>query len=62
MEPISNQQFSHDFKKFVWQEPNAWVINYHVIPKKPFSIDPPKKSEESKKDLDKEKDQKNKKQ
>lgn len=56
-DPISNQQFIHDFQKFVWQEPNAWVVNYKSVPK-PFNLDAPEKPEKPKKDLDKEKDPK----
>ncbi len=57
VDPVSNQQFSHDFQKFVWQEPDSWVVNYKAVPK-PFNLEGPVKSDKTKKDQDKPKDPK----
>ncbi len=60
MDPISNQQFSYDFQKFVLQDPNVRVVHMQGIPK-PFSLVPPEKSEKSKKDIKKQKQEETKK-
>ena len=57
MNPISNQQFSYDFQKFVLQDPNIHTIHMQATPK-PFSLTPPEKSGKSKKDVKKQKKQK----
>lgn len=57
MNPISNQQFSDDFHKFILQDSVTRVVNMNYVPKKPFSLDPPKKSDKSKKDLKKQNQQ-----
>lgn len=61
MDPISNEMFSHDFQKFVLQDPNVRIINTNVDPPKPFDIKPPEKSSRSKKDVAKQKNQEKKK-
>lgn len=52
VDPISNQQFSHDYQKFVFQDLSAIPLPPVGTPKIPFHIPSVKKS---KKDLDKEK-------
>ena len=61
-EPISinqfyNQDFTHDYHKFVLQDPNPKVnpLNHFIYPPKPFEI---KKTSKTKKDLKKDKDSK----
>lgn len=54
MDPIANQQFSHDFQKFVLQDPNVRIIEQKVPPK-PFDVDTLGKVKKNKKDLEKEK-------
>lgn len=51
MNPIENKKFSDDFQKFVLQD-GMRVVHIEHPPKKPFSLDPPKKSDKSKKDKD----------
>lgn len=53
MNPISNQSFSHDYIKFVYQNPDVRVIHYGLYPAKPFKVDAPEGSEKTKKDLKK---------
>lgn len=60
MNPIDHQMFSHDYPKFVYQTPDPYPQNPIKMPK-PFSIDPPEKSNKSKKDLSKQKDRSKKK-
>lgn len=55
--PISNQVFSHDFPKFVYQTPDIQVINAQHTPK-PFSLQAPEKASKTKKELDKQKQRK----
>lgn len=55
MDPISDQMFSHDFQKFVLQEPNVRVVRYNLKPSKPFDINAPDKTSKPKKDLNKQK-------
>ena len=56
IDPTSNPIFSHDFQKFVFQEPNVRMVNmYHEQPK-PFEINSPEKSKKSKKEKDSKKD------
>jgi hypothetical protein len=52
MDPITNQQFSHDYQKFVLQDPNVRHIYMQAVPK-PFSVLPPEKTGKSKKDMKK---------
>jgi len=53
MDPY-NQIFWNDYlHKFVYQDPNAIFVE--KTPQKPFSLDPPEKSEKPKKDLEKQK-------
>lgn len=49
--PIENAQFSHDFQKFVLQDPSNIPMGPVGIPKTPFSL---KKTEKNKKDVKKE--------
>lgn len=49
--PISNQQFSHDYEKFVFQDLTAIPLSPYGTPKIPFFVPSPKKT---KKDLEKE--------
>lgn len=60
MDPISSQ-FSYDFQKFVLQNPNVREFYYQIELKKPFSLDPPDKSDKTKKDLKKQKEEQKKK-
>ena len=53
MDPISNQSFSHDYVKFVFQTPDARVVYRATPPPKPFEVKAPEKSEKSKKGKDK---------
>lgn len=56
MDPIDNTLFSYNYQKFVLQDPNVNLVNMHAHPPaKPFSLDPPKKADKSKKDLGKQK-------
>lgn len=55
MDPISNQIFSHDYLKYVLQDPNVRIVERVLPPStKPFEIKP---SEKTKKDLKKKKSQ-----
>lgn len=54
MNPISNQ-FSHDYKKYVIQDPNVQIVHRNLPPPKPFKLEPPEKSQKTKKDSDKKK-------
>lgn len=56
MDPISGQVFSHDYPKFVFQDPDVRV-NPAAHPPKPFDLNAPKKASKSKKDLGKQKKQ-----
>jgi hypothetical protein len=56
MEPLSNQQFSHDAVKFVYQQSDVPVVPSQ-LPKKEFKINTPDKSKKTKKDQDKNKEQ-----
>lgn len=54
MNPISNQQFSHDAELYVYQgNPYGQMVNQP--PGKPFKITSPSRTTKSKKDLKKEK-------
>lgn len=55
LDPISNQLFSYNYQKFVLQDPNVRVVHPFETQKK-FELKP-KKSEKSKKDLAKQKEQ-----
>lgn len=57
MDPVSNQQYAHDFQKFVLQDPNVQQVNYQAVPK-PFNVDSPNKADKSKKDQKKQQKQK----
>lgn len=58
MNIISNQEFSHDSVKYVYQDnPNAQVVNQGQPPTKPFKVTSPDRSAKTKKDLKKEKKQ-----
>lgn len=59
MNPISNEMFSHDAVKYVYQDPNVRVVNYgiHPHPVKPFEVKAPEKSKKTKKNFDKRKGQ-----
>ncbi len=57
MDPVSNQPFSHDYAKYVYQTPDVWVINHGLPPSKPFEVKAPEKSKKTKKDMEKEKKQ-----
>lgn len=52
VDPISNQQFSHDYQKFVFQELSSIPVGPYGTPKPLFSIPSAKKT---KKDIEKEK-------
>lgn len=59
MDPISNQVFSHDYVKYVYQDPDGRIVNQgHPPPAKPFDLKGPEKSKKTKKDTDKEKQKK----
>lgn len=61
MTPLSNDAYSRDFHHFVLQEPILKEGYYYQDPpKKIFKIESTKKSDKSKKDLKKDKDQKKK--
>lgn len=52
MNPISNQIFSHDFQKFVLQDPNVQQYYYSATEKPrppPFEVKPSEKSAKEKK-------------
>lgn len=53
MDPISNQIFSHDFQKFVLQNPDVRMVQHPYEAIKPFRPKPIKKPGRTKKDLDK---------
>lgn len=53
MDPISQQMFSHDAPKFVYQDPDVRFVN--PPPVKPFELKGPEKSKKTKKDIDKKK-------
>lgn len=55
MDPISNQMFSHDYPKFVYQNPDVLIVPPGPTAFKPFEIKGPEKSKKTKKDLDKKK-------
>lgn len=52
MNPISNQIFSDDFHKFVYQDPNVRIVDIIHPPLKPFILE---KSNKTEKDMKKEK-------
>ncbi|MBA2369408.1 MAG: hypothetical protein H0V82_10360 [Candidatus Protochlamydia sp.] len=56
-DPISNQVFSHDYVKYIYQEPDVRITHHTVMPAKPFELNPPEKSKKNKKDLGKNKEQ-----
>lgn len=59
MDPISNQQFSYDAEKYVYQKDIVLPRDHPVeLPSKPFKIESPDKTKKSKKDLEKEKQKK----
>ena len=47
MNPISDEQFSHDYEKFVLQNPNVNQVDMFHRPKTPFSLE---KNEKTKKE------------
>jgi hypothetical protein len=53
MDPISNQVFSHDAVKFVYQDPDVRFINYNIQVRKPFKVEAPENSKKTKKDVGK---------
>jgi hypothetical protein len=53
MDPISNQVFSHDYQKFVLQEPDVRMVQRPHEDVKPFSTKPVNKASRTKKDLNK---------
>ncbi|MEI8365528.1 MAG: hypothetical protein WCF65_03830 [Parachlamydiaceae bacterium] len=55
--PISNQQFSYDSVKYVYQDNLDTRGAPPLPPTKPFKISAPNKSEKSKKDIEKKKKQ-----
>lgn len=56
MSPLENAKYSHDFQKFVLQDPNVRVV--HVDrPVKPFKLEGPKKSNKGEKNDKKKKQQ-----
>ncbi len=57
MEPLPNQQFSHDAIKFVYQQPDAIIVP-GPPPTKEFIVKSSEKSQKSKKDHEKNRDQK----
>ncbi len=58
LDPIGDQMFAHDYQKWVLQQPNVRIVNYELVPHKPFIIKPAKKSKKTKEDVKKEKDKK----
>lgn len=50
MDPLSNRIFSHDYTKFVLQDPNVRIVEHVLPPAKPFEVKP---AEKTKKDLKK---------
>lgn len=55
VDPISNQMFSHDFQKFVLQNPSDIPLPPVGFPKNPFSLQPARKNKkETKKESRKE--------
>lgn len=57
MNPISNQGFSHDAVKYVYQDPDVRRVNQGPPPSKPFNIKVTEKSKKTKKEADKKKDE-----
>lgn len=58
-DPITEKMFSDDFQRFVLQNPNVNEIPHPTIDsQKPFILNPADKSEKSKKDADKQKEEK----
>ncbi len=57
MNPISNQLFSHDSIKYIYQYLDAIPMSPNYLPKKPFKLEAPEKAKKSKKDVGKEKEQ-----
>jgi hypothetical protein len=55
-DPISNQVFSHDYEKYVYQDPDVRII-HQIAPAKPFELNPPEKPKKNKKDFEKNKQQ-----
>jgi hypothetical protein len=53
MDPVNKSIYAYNLNKCILQTPD--VIVYNNEPVKKFSLDPPEKSEKSKKDLDKKK-------
>ncbi len=56
LDPISNQLFSHDAIKYIYQNPDV-VVSHGPVPSKPFEVKAPEKTDKSKKDLGKNKQQ-----
>lgn len=56
MNPISNQQFSHDAVKYVYQE-NSYTQGVQGTPSKVFKVTSPDKATKAKKDVKKGKKQ-----
>ncbi len=48
MDPISNQVFSHDSVKYVFQDPDVRIVNQGPPPSKPFEIKAAEKSKKTK--------------
>ncbi len=53
MDPVGNSLFSHDSRKYVYQDPNVWIVHSGQSPTKPFKLNPPEKTNKTKKDFDK---------
>ena len=56
-DPISNQMFSHDSVKYVFQDPDVRMISQAPPPPKPFNIKSMDKSKKTKNDKKKKQDQ-----
>ena len=50
MNPISDDLFSWDYVKYVYQDPNVRIIDHGPPPAKPFELKAPEKSKKSKKE------------
>jgi hypothetical protein len=57
MDPINNQLYSHDAIKYIYQNPDAMQIDPVSLPNKPFELKAPDKTQKSKKDFSKDKEQ-----
>ena len=59
MKIISNQAFSYDAEKYVYQKNNPFLpgINHGELSAKPFKVTSPDRTKKNKKDVKKEKEQ-----